>query len=110
MRSTLRALALGALLLSGAAAQAAPAQAAVMRPPGSGEACSYAVSADGMSGTGVCKNIGDHTIEFKIVVVCGWYPDQHSHWMTLAPGQSDGATRTCGGEGVGGIAVDVRDL
>ncbi|MFW3464091.1 hypothetical protein [Streptomyces sp. 058-1L] len=110
MRSTLRALAVGALLFTGTALHAAPAEAAAMRPPGGGEACTYSVSADGMTGTGICKNTGNHTIEVSFTIVYGWSPDLSSGWMALAPGESDGARGTCGGTGVGSIVAHVRDL
>ncbi|WP_137990976.1 hypothetical protein [Streptomyces vilmorinianum] len=111
MRSKLRALAVVALLFTGTALQAAPAEASVMRPPGSGESCTYSVSGDGMTGTGICKNIGDHTIEVKFTIVCGWSPDLVSAWLAIAPGESDGGRGTCdGGTGVGSIVADIRDL
>lgn len=110
MRSKLRALTVGALLLAGTVLQAAPAQAAMMRPPGSGEACTSTVSADGKTGKGICKNVGSHMIEVKFIFVCGWALDLESSWLALAPGESDGAQGTCGGTGVGSIITEVRDL
>ncbi|MBK3588673.1 hypothetical protein ACFV2I_26780 [Streptomyces microflavus] len=65
-----------------------------MRPPGGGEAYTYSVSADGMTGTGICKNIGNHTLEVSFTIVCGWSPDQSCGWMALAPGESAGSRVT----------------
>jgi hypothetical protein len=110
MRSSLRALTVGALLMTGAVLQAAPAGAAAMRPPGPAESCSYSVSPDGKTGTGVCRNNGSRTVEFGLTFVCGWSPDLWSGYMTISPSESDGASATCGGTGVGSIVADFRDL
>ncbi|MEU9851852.1 hypothetical protein [Streptomyces sp. NPDC047974] len=110
MRNRRRALTLGAALTLAAVAQLAPAEAVVKRPPGGGEACTYSVSADGHDATAVCKNNNNHPIEFRAVIVCGWTWDTTGPWITLQPGKRKASSGRCGGSGVGGVSVDVRDL
>ncbi|MEV6394721.1 hypothetical protein AB0M39_08055 [Streptomyces sp. NPDC051907] len=56
MRRELRALALGAVLPFATAMQLAQAEAPTVRPPGSGEGCTFTVSADGSSAR--CSALG----------------------------------------------------
>jgi len=112
MRSTLRALAVGALLFTGTALHAAPAEAAAIRPPGSGEACTYSVSQDGYQATAVCKNDNNHPIEFRAVIICGLSWDSSGDRVTVQPGKRKSSSGRCSqlGTGVGGVSADVRDL
>ncbi|GGM80932.1 hypothetical protein GCM10010106_29520 [Thermopolyspora flexuosa] len=105
----MRALATGVVAAAALAAlTAVPAEAIVMRPPGPNEDC--VTGADGTHvGWAQCTNNGRRTIRFRGVIVCGWWPDRYTEWKVLGPGQTGRVRGECGGSGVGGVGIDVRD-
>ncbi|MFI9237099.1 hypothetical protein [Streptomyces sp. NPDC053079] len=49
-------------------------------------------------------DISGSVVAFRVVVICGYWPDQVGAWRTLDPGRSGTSSATCGGgTGVGSV-------
>ncbi|MFC7330687.1 hypothetical protein [Marinactinospora rubrisoli] len=91
----LTATALGATLIA-----PLPAEARVLR-------CSDRI--DGRFASVTCHNPTKQSRTFRAVITCGWWPDTHGNWATVAPGQRATSSGKCGGgSGVGAVGVDER--
>ncbi|MEW2574714.1 hypothetical protein ACFY41_00595 [Streptomyces syringium] len=101
-----------ALALAGAAAAALPLVAAApsvaadeAAPRAKAQVLSCTTDSDGWTGRADCTNNTGSVVAFRVVVVCGWWPDQYGAWRTLDPGRSGTSSATCGGgTGVGSVS------
>ncbi|MFE3328497.1 hypothetical protein [Streptomyces sp. NPDC059176] len=84
---------------------AADGGAAAVGHRGASSLLSCTTGSDGWTGRADCSNPTGRVIAFRAVVVCGWWPDQYGHWVTLAAGGSGTSSATCGGgTGVGSVS------
>lgn len=106
-----RRLARLALKLAGVGAAALPVlavtpgtAAAQQAPAAAVRALSCSTDTDGYWGHAHCKNNTNVVTAFRVVVVCGEWPDARGDWKTLKPGESDVSSARCfGGTGVGSV-------
>ncbi|MFG2652243.1 hypothetical protein [Streptomyces sp. NPDC048436] len=80
------------------------AAAAPQEPAAAVKALSCSTDTDGYWGHAHCTNNTDAVTAFRVVVVCGGWPDAYGDWKTLKPGESDVSSARClAGSGVGSV-------
>ncbi len=97
--------ALGAITLAALLAGVTPASAHIAeRTPRAMAVLSCTTDSDGWTGRADCTNNTGSVVAFRVVVICGYWPDQVGAWRTLDPGRSGTSSATCGGgTGVGSV-------
>ncbi|MFE0133992.1 hypothetical protein ACFWY6_20875 [Streptomyces sp. NPDC059037] len=85
----------------------APGAAAAPQAPAVAGALNCTTDTDGVWGHAHCTNNTTDVKSFRVVVVCGGWPDVVGDWKTLNPGAADTSSARCIlGTGVGRVGVE----